>query len=81
MPIGAYSPQAMMEPSHLNPEQALDAALALHAMHTLAVHYGTFDLSDEPLDEPPRRYREASSRAGRNAELDWIVRIGETRQW
>jgi N-acyl-phosphatidylethanolamine-hydrolysing phospholipase D len=81
MPIGAYSPAAMMEPSHLNPEQALHAALALRAEHTLAVHYGTFDLSDEPLDEPPRRYRDASMRAGRNPEIDWILKIGETRQW
>jgi N-acyl-phosphatidylethanolamine-hydrolysing phospholipase D len=81
LPIGAYSPAAMMEPSHLNPEQALEAGLALQARRTLAVHFGTFDLSDEALDEPPRRFSEASRSAGRGAHLDWILDVGETRRW
>jgi N-acyl-phosphatidylethanolamine-hydrolysing phospholipase D len=81
MPIGAYSPAAMMEPSHLNPEQALEAALAVQAQRTIGVHFGTFDLSDEPLDEPPRRYLAASRRSGRSPDLDWIFRVGETRAW
>jgi N-acyl-phosphatidylethanolamine-hydrolysing phospholipase D len=81
MPIGAYSPAAMMEPSHLNPEQAVAAAIALQARHTVGVHFGTFDLSDEPLDEPSRRYIAASVAAGRGANFDWILPIGGTRLW
>jgi N-acyl-phosphatidylethanolamine-hydrolysing phospholipase D len=81
VPIGAYLPQEMMEPSHLNPEQALEAAVALGARRSVAIHFGTFDLSDEALDEPPHRFREASMRAGRGPDVDWLLRVGETRRW
>jgi len=81
LPIGAYSPGEMMAPSHLDPEQAVTAAAALRARHTVAIHFGTFDLSDEPLDEPPLRFADASMRAGRGLELDWVLNVGETRFW
>lgn len=81
VPIGAYSPVEMMKSSHLDPEQAVDAVLAVGARRSLAVHYGTFDLSDEPLDEPPRRFRAASQAAGRSALDDWLFDVGETRPW
>jgi len=81
LPIGAYSPKEMMEPSHLNPEQAVAAAVALRARHTVAVHFGTFDLSDEPLDEPPHRFVDASRKADRGSDLDWVLKVGEMRVW
>lgn len=81
LPIGAYSPTAMMAPSHLDPEEAIDAARSLSAKRSVAVHFGTFDLSDEPLDEPPRRFRRASLRAARGDGVDWVLKIGETRAW
>jgi N-acyl-phosphatidylethanolamine-hydrolysing phospholipase D len=63
LPIGAYDPPAMMQPVHLNPEEALQAGLDARADRLLGIHYGTFDLTDEPLDEPPRRFRGAAGRA------------------
>ena len=45
-----------MRPIHLNPEEAVRAALDLDARAVVGMHFGTFDLSDEPLDEPPRRF-------------------------
>jgi L-ascorbate metabolism protein UlaG (beta-lactamase superfamily) len=42
----------MMRESHMNPEEALQAAIDLRAYRAMAMHFGTFDLSDEPLDEP-----------------------------
>jgi len=81
LPIGAYSPSAMMAPSHLDPEQAISAAESLAAKRSIAIHFGTFDLSDEPLDEPPRRFRAASARAGRGDAVDWVLKVGETRLW
>lgn len=81
LPIGAYRPTEMMAPSHLDPEQAIAAAASLRAQHTVAVHFGTFDLSDEPLDEPPRRFLDASRDARRGAERDWVLKVGETRLW
>ena len=81
VPIGAYEPREMMAPSHLNPEEAMDAVLDLGATRSVAIHFGTFDLTDEPVDEPPKRYRAASLAADRSPEDDWILDIGETRRW
>ena len=79
IPIGAYEPVAMMRASHLNPEEAIRAALDLRARRALAMHYGTFDLSDEPLDEPPRRFRAGAAEQGLGGEAAWVLRVGETR--
>lgn len=79
VPIGAYLPVAMMKEAHLNPEEAVQAALDLGAERALAMHFGTFDLSDEPLDEPPRRFREAGAATSLGEAGTWVLRIGETR--
>lgn len=79
LPIGAYEPAAMMAQVHLDPEQAIEAARALRTRRALAVHFGTFDLSDEPLAEPPRRFREAARAAGFGEDEALALRVGETR--
>ncbi len=81
VPIGAYDPPAMMQPVHLNPEEALQAGLAARADRLLGMHYGTFDLTDEPLDEPPRRFHAAAAQRGIDATRVWTPAIGETRGW
>jgi N-acyl-phosphatidylethanolamine-hydrolysing phospholipase D len=81
LPIGAYLPKAMMHPWHLNPEQAARAGRELKGRHLLGMHFGTFDLSDEPLDEPPRRFRAAGPTEGYAPEEVWVLRIGETRRF
>ncbi|RLA73461.1 MAG: hypothetical protein DRG24_00140 [Epsilonproteobacteria bacterium] len=52
MPIGAYKPEFIMKHNHLNPQEAYDAFKQLGAKKMIPMHYGTFKLSDEPLDEP-----------------------------
>ena len=79
VPIGAYAPRAMMKASHMDPEEAWQAAVALGARRAVAMHYGTFDLSDEPLAEPPRRFRAAAAQTGEPAPTAWILAVGETR--
>ncbi len=81
VPIGAYDPPEIMAVSHLNPEEAVEALDQVQAKRGLAMHYGTFDLSDEPIDEPPKRFMGASEAAGRGREQDWVVKVGETRHW
>jgi N-acyl-phosphatidylethanolamine-hydrolysing phospholipase D len=81
VPIGAYRPVKMMQESHLNPEQAVQAALALKARRALAIHFGTFDLSDEPLDEPAQRFRAAVAASDLGIDAGWTLRIGETREF
>jgi N-acyl-phosphatidylethanolamine-hydrolysing phospholipase D len=81
LPIGAYEPVEMMQPVHLNPEEAVDAARALRAERTLGIHWGTYDLTDEPLGEPPLRFRAALAAAGLEEDRGWVFRIGETREF
>jgi L-ascorbate metabolism protein UlaG (beta-lactamase superfamily) len=57
LPIGAYSPAWFMEHHHMNPEQAGRAFLRSGAKHMVAMHWGTFKLTDESLIEPARRVR------------------------
>lgn len=52
MPIGAYNPSNIMKYNHLNPKEALRAYIDLDADIFIPMHYGTFKLSDEPLNEP-----------------------------
>lgn len=51
--IGAYKPRWFMKPNHISPYDALTASRDMRAKITLPMHYGTFDLSDEPLFDPP----------------------------
>jgi N-acyl-phosphatidylethanolamine-hydrolysing phospholipase D len=81
MPIGAYLPREMMGFIHVNPEEAVRAAVDVGARRVLAMHFGTFDLADEPLDEPPRRFRAEAARLGLDEDRAWVMKIGETRPW
>jgi L-ascorbate metabolism protein UlaG (beta-lactamase superfamily) len=58
LPIGAYDPPWFMEHYHLNPEQAGEAFLELGATRLVPMHWGTFQLTDEPLCEPIDRMRD-----------------------
>lgn len=51
--IGAYKPRWFMKPNHISPYDALTASVEMNARVTIPMHYGTFDLSDEPLFDPP----------------------------
>jgi len=81
IPIGAYAPASIMQFVHLNPEEAVQAAVDLRATTAVAMHYGTFDLTDEPLDEPPRRFHAEISRRALEGVDAWTLAIGETRSW
>jgi len=81
MPVGAYEPRWFMRPVHMNPEDAVSAFLDLRSAGAVVVpmHWGTFKLTDEPLDEPPARARAAWSAAGLPPEDLWVMAPGETR--
>ncbi len=79
MPIGAYEPVEMMRPFHMDPEHAVQTALDVRAALAVGMHFGTFDLTDEPVDEPPRRFRAAAEASRLGVERAWLLRLGETR--
>lgn len=63
LPIGAYEAMSGRE-VHMNPEEALTAFSDLRAGHMVPMHYGTFPLGGEPMDEPLRRLLTASADRG-----------------
>ncbi len=52
LPIGAYEPRWFMAGAHMNPEEAVQAHLALGAARSVGMHFGTFQLTDEAIDAP-----------------------------
>jgi N-acyl-phosphatidylethanolamine-hydrolysing phospholipase D len=81
VPVGAYRPPALMRLSHTTPEQALRVLLDVGGRHLVPIHWGTFDLADEPVTEPPGRLRTEARRLGLGPERLWILQHGETRLW
>ena len=79
LPIGAYEPRWFMGAMHLNPEEAVRAYLELGSRTAVAMHWGTFDLTDEPPDEPPNRLGAALQKAGIPSERFFLMQHGETR--
>lgn len=59
LPIGAYKPRWFMQYYHMNPEEAVKAHMDLGADRSLAMHFGTFQLTDEGVDEPVNDLKEA----------------------
>ena len=47
------SPRRVMKPMHMNPEEAVRAFVETKCRKAAAMHWGTFQLTDEPLGEPP----------------------------
>jgi len=77
LPIGAYAPAWFMEPHHMNPEQAIDAIEVLRARAMVPMHWGAFQLTDEPLVEPIELLRSAWE-ARRPAARLQVMSVGET---
>lgn len=79
IPIGAYNPEWFMGSVHINPRQVIQAHLDLKSVRTIAMHWGTFILTDEPVDEPPRLFKEAAAAMNISDEHAIILQHGATR--
>lgn len=76
MPIGAYAPRWFMQPQHMAPDETARAFLELGARALIPMHFATFQLADEPMDEPPQLLRQAM---GQDGQRIIQLAIGETR--
>ncbi len=79
LPIGAYLPRWFMSPVHLGPDDAIDAYQDLKGRIFVPIHWGTFDLADEALDNPPKVLRHEIERRELDPDNFWIMKHGETK--
>src|SRR6266849_8860548 len=54
LPIGAYEPRWFMKAIHMNPAEAVQAHVDLRSRQSIGIHFGTFQLTEEEIDAPPR---------------------------
>lgn len=80
VPIGAYEPRWFMQDQHVNVEEALKIHADLGAKRSLGVHWGSFELTDEALDEPPRQLAMQRAALGLPEDAFFTLAIGQTRR-
>jgi len=78
LPIGAYSPRAVMSNIHATPADAVRIFRDVRAQKALAMHWGTWVLTTEPVLEPPALLRKECEKAGLGTEEFLVPALGET---
>lgn len=68
LPIGAYAPRDVMRGNHMNPPEAMRVYKALHPVMGLGIHWGTFQLTFEPIDAPRRWLNQLRRDGGAQAQ-------------
>lgn len=77
LPIGAYQPRWFMKDAHMNPEEAVMAHLDLKSIKSIGMHFGTFQLADEGMDEPLIDLLAAQEKL--NVHNFEVLNVGETK--
>jgi L-ascorbate metabolism protein UlaG (beta-lactamase superfamily) len=78
LPIGAYLPRDVMQNSHIGPAEALRIFEALNPTRALAIHWGTFQLAFEAIDDPPRSLAALARAAGVAPGRFLATEVGQT---
>ena len=76
--IGAYKPRWFMKANHISPYDALTASADMNSHVTIPMHYGTFDLSNEPMHDPPHVFAREAKRRNMHVlipELGEVVKL------
>ncbi|ERF76227.1 hypothetical protein EPUS_04304 [Endocarpon pusillum Z07020] len=82
IPIGAYMPRFIMSPMHADPRDAVEIFKATGCKRALAMHWGTWVLTEEDVLEPPRKLRDALKLRGvQEVGVFDVCDIGESRQF
>ena len=77
LPIGAYEPRAVLRYVHMNPEDAFQAHQDLHAKCSLAIHYRTFQLTDESREQPEEELHKAMRHSSILVNPFYCIREGK----
>lgn len=78
LPVGGYEPRWFMREQHVNPEEAVRIHRDLAARVSLGIHWGTFALTDEALDEAPRALAQARRALDVADDAFVVAAIGQT---
>jgi L-ascorbate metabolism protein UlaG (beta-lactamase superfamily) len=78
VPIGAYQPRWFMKNQHVDPSESVKIHQDIHARKSIAIHWGTFELTDEPLDQPPTLLAQELKKANVPADQFVVLKHGET---
>jgi L-ascorbate metabolism protein UlaG (beta-lactamase superfamily) len=81
LPIGAYEPRWFMKDIHLNPEEAVKAHIDLHSSNSVSMHFGTFQLTHEGIDQPVKDLAIALVKHEINADVFRVLAFGETKEY
>ncbi|QIQ21030.1 MBL fold metallo-hydrolase [Zophobihabitans entericus] len=76
IPIGAYAPRWFMKNQHIDPYEAVQLFQELQCKKAIAIHWGAFELADEPIDEPPELLTQALEKQKLTNELFLLLKIG-----
>jgi N-acyl-phosphatidylethanolamine-hydrolysing phospholipase D len=79
--VGACEPRWFMREQHVDPEEAVQIHLDLGAKRSVGVHWGTFQLSDEPLDHPIEALPLARARLGVSEDAFSLMAIGQSSRF
>lgn len=78
LPIGAYMPRWFMKPMHVDPVEAVKAHIDLRAQKSIGIHFGTFQLTSEGIDDPLQELEKARQSLGVSKSAFIIPEFGET---
>jgi L-ascorbate metabolism protein UlaG (beta-lactamase superfamily) len=79
IPIGAYEPRWFMKTVHMNPDEAVQAHVAARSRHSIGMHFGCFQLTNEAIDAPVIALGDARTRHGVAPSDFTTLEVGETR--
>lgn len=79
LPIGAYEPRWFLESVHMNPEEAVRVHRAVQARQSFAMHFGTFQLTDEAIDAPAAALARARLNRGLSDEEFTVLEFGKPK--
>ncbi len=78
IPIGVYLPRQFMQAMHVDPADAVQIFQDIGARRAIGIHWGTFQLSGEAIDAPPRDLASAAAAAELPADAFRALALGET---
>ena len=79
LPIGAFEPRSIMDVVHLSPDEAVKIHSLMHSKQSLAIHFGTFQLTDEDIHHPAEQLQSSLQHQQLSSDAFWVLNPGDSR--